>query len=73
LEASCIFAQDNVIGTERDIYSLLLPRNLSRVYKNVKGLDMDYISELIHKCNIKESDIYKLRKLWNLDITRGRG
>ena len=72
LEASCVHGVDNEIKEKKDIYDILLPKELP-IINQEELLDLDKISEIIYKCKIKESDINSLRDIWGLKIADMKG
>lgn len=70
LKECCIFAEDHKICKEKDIYDILLGKNLSKINEKGVSLNINVISDLLYQCQIKSSDIDILEGLWNLGDIR---
>ena len=56
--------------TIKDIYDILLGKNLSKINEKGVSLNINVISDLLYQCQIKSSDIDILEGLWNLGDIR---
>ncbi len=72
MQEVCIFAKDTKINGIKDIYDVILSKNLPQNIDQTP-INLNNISNLIHKCQIKPPDIDILRELWGIDIIDKEG